>query len=68
MGNLIMLKAERVKHGLTQKEMAEIIGCSTPAYNQKEKGRRKFSQDEISVIVRRLGLSGEMIKAIFFDE
>ena len=68
MGNLLILKAERVKCGLNQKEMAEIIGCSTPAYNQKEKGRRSFSQEEISLIVKRLGLSGEMIKAIFFDE
>ena len=67
MGNLLILKAERVKKGMNQSDMAKIIGCSVPAYNQKEKGKRKFSQDEISIITKELKLSGDMIKDIFFS-
>lgn len=66
MGNLLILKAERVKHGMKQADMAKKLGCSTPAYNQKENGKRRFSQDEITTISETLQLSGDSIKDIFF--
>lgn len=68
MGNLLILKAERVKKAIKQADMAKIVGCSIPAYNQKENGKRKFSQDEISVIAKTLDLSGDAIKEIFFTD
>lgn len=66
MEKLKLLKAERVKFGLNQSDMARILGCSVPAYNQKENGKRSFSQNEISIIADTLHLSGENLKNIFF--
>ena len=37
------LKVLRVKHNLTQKELAEKVGVSYPTYNLIEQGKRKGS-------------------------
>lgn len=65
--NKNMLKSERVYRGLKQEDMAILIGCSIPAYNQKENGKRAFSVEEITIISSYFNLSGEKIRTIFFD-
>ena len=60
------LKAERVRCGLTQENMAKILNISTLSYNQKEKGRRPFTQDEITTIISMLTLKLEKTINIFF--
>lgn len=39
------LKVLRVKHNLTQKELADKVGVSNPTYNLIEQGKRKGSAD-----------------------
>ena len=45
------LKRTRMKHGLTQADMAEILGISKVSYNLKENGKREFKQSEINGIL-----------------
>lgn len=45
--NLIILRKEQ---GLTQKEMAEIIGISEDGYRKKETGKTQFKQNEMFFI------------------
>lgn len=40
------LKGYRVMAGYNQREMAEILNISVPAYNNKENGTTKISVDE----------------------
>lgn len=39
------LKVLRVKHDLTQKELAEKLGISVPAYNLIEQGKRNGNKE-----------------------
>lgn len=41
-----ILKSERVKKELTQKQVADKLGLSPGAYCDKENGRRKFTVNE----------------------
>ncbi|SCI10905.1 Helix-turn-helix [uncultured Clostridium sp.] len=41
-----ILKSERVKQELTQKQVADKLGLSTGAYCDKENGKRKFTVRE----------------------
>jgi len=47
---LIKLEYYRVKYGLSQKDMAELLGINTSTYNQKINGRQKFKIDEMIII------------------
>lgn len=40
------IKAERIRVGLTQQEVAKKLGLSTTSYNMKENGNRQFHLDE----------------------
>lgn len=40
------------EHGITQKELAEIIGISEQSMNLKLKGKRQFKANEIGKIAR----------------
>ena len=41
-----LLKSLRVRQGLKQKDVADILGIQTTSYNNKENGKRKFTVDE----------------------
>lgn len=43
------VKGYRVMLGLTQKEMADVLGLSAQSYYLKENGRVKFTYDEMRV-------------------
>lgn len=47
---LIEVEYYRVKYGLTQKDMADLLGINTSTYNQKVNGRQKFKIDEMMII------------------
>ena len=36
------IRAERVRSGISQRDMAKSLGISTNAYNFKENGKKKF--------------------------
>ena len=61
------LKGERVRHGYTSQELGRMIGVSKQSYGQKERGIRKFTDDEKVKLVSLLGLSYHQFNEIFFD-
>ncbi|MDF2889750.1 MAG: helix-turn-helix protein [Clostridia bacterium] len=61
----LKLKELRQKDKVTQNEVAQLLGISKPAYNQKENGKRSFTVKECKKIS---DLFGEPIEVIFFAE
>jgi DNA-binding XRE family transcriptional regulator len=51
------LKALRARKGLTQKQMAEIIGITPEAYARKENGKNQFTLIEIQKICKYFEVS-----------
>lgn len=51
---LLKLKAKRVEKGMTQTDMAKLIGIATATYNHKENGSATFSFNEILKILNIL--------------
>lgn len=64
----LKLRATRVLHGMSQKDMCVLLGLKAEgSYSQKESGNRPFSQKEIEIIANRFNMDGEQIKDIFFN-
>ncbi len=55
------IRAERVRCGLTQRDMAQKLGLSATGYNHKETGKRQFTLDEFILICKILGTDPESI-------
>lgn len=55
------LKLLRVKHGLTQGEMAKQCGTSLSTYNLIEQGKRRGSQDFWLAVQKEFNLDGETV-------
>ena len=55
------LKAERIRRGLNQEDLAKLIGVSKQTYWSKENGRSPFFLDEIKKIKDHLGVDFEEI-------
>lgn len=65
--NLLLLKEERTKRGITQEQLAKCLGFkSKSSYCLMEKGITSISVDMANKIVVYLGLSKEMAYKIFF--
>jgi putative transcriptional regulator len=65
--NTLELKSARIKRGLTQVDIAEKMNISSITYSLKERGKRDFTINEVSNIIKILNLSLLEINAIFFD-
>ena len=59
------LKGYRVMAGLTQKDMAEALGISSSAYNQKENGTININIDESKKLYEFIK---EKLPAINFED
>lgn len=59
------LKAYRAKHGLTQKDMANLIGVDETTYHLKENGKRTFNIREVQTLKSKTGMSNEEAILIF---
>ena len=63
------LAAARVKAKLTQRQMADAIGCTVNTYNQIENGKGRLTLDRIDKIIRVLNIQTDAEKLnIFFSE
>lgn len=62
-----LLKAERVKAGLTQKDLSIALKKDVSTYSKKENGLVEFTASEIRDLKQLLNLSPETIDKIFFD-
>ena len=49
-GEIMKIKEYRIKYSYTQKEFAELLGIKQNTYSDKERGKTKFTIDEIKVI------------------
>lgn len=58
---LLNLRAERVRQGLTQEDMANKIGIAEATYCRKEKGNAYFSFKEVLKILEILNCKFEDI-------
>ena len=66
--NVRKLKAKRVEFGLSQKDLAKVLGISTKTMCINEcDNRHRFTFDEIITIAREFRLSLKDINDIFFD-
>lgn len=59
----LKLKGYRIMSGLTQKDMAELIGKSVSTYRKKENGEIVFWLSEIVIIAKKLNRS---VNELFF--
>ena len=64
--NILDLKAEIVRHGLTIPRLAELIGIDKKTMYSRINGETSFKQDEIVKISQALKLTDEQILSIFF--
>ncbi|MGI6434444.1 MAG: helix-turn-helix transcriptional regulator [Syntrophomonadaceae bacterium] len=55
------IRAERVRCGLTQLEMARKLGLSATGYNHKENGRRQLTLEEFVLICKILGANPDTL-------
>ena len=60
------LSFARQRKGLTQEQMAKVIGKSMDSYSKKERGEVKFSPNEIVAVTKELDLSYAQMNEIFF--
>lgn len=66
--NLILLKSERTKRGITQETLAKSLGFKDKSsYCLIEKGKTAVSVDTANKIAICLGLSKEVTYKIFFE-
>lgn len=61
------IRAERYKKGISMKEAADRLGISCSVYSQKERGKSRFSIDQIIVLAQMLDLNYAQVNDIFFD-
>ncbi len=61
--NLNKIRGTRVEKGLTQAQMADLLGMSTTAYSQKERGEKEFKPSELVDFSRMLGFD---VSELFF--
>ena len=55
------VKEYRVKYSYTQKELAELLGIKQNTYSDKERGKTKFTIDEIKLIKELLNVTYDEI-------
>lgn len=66
--NLALLKAERVKRGITQEKLARLLGFKDKSsYCLIERGKTSVSVDTANQIAIHLGLSKDVAYKIFFE-
>ena len=53
-GEIMKVKEYRMVKGYTQREIAELLGIKQNTYSDKERGKSKFTIDEIKLIKKLL--------------
>ena len=55
------IKAERVRAGLTQEQLAKKLGISATSYNLKETGARHFTVEELMLLAAAVNSDPESL-------
>ncbi|MCX4355789.1 MAG: helix-turn-helix transcriptional regulator [Oscillospiraceae bacterium] len=61
------LKAERVRRGYTQEQIAKELGVSVAVYCLKENGKTAFTDAQKLALINFLGLTLQETNNIFYD-
>ncbi|MBC7766098.1 MAG: helix-turn-helix transcriptional regulator [Hyphomonadaceae bacterium] len=61
------LKASRIRLGMTQKDVAKLIGIGETSYVHRENGKHDFSVMQLRKLKVALKLTNEQIINIFFE-
>lgn len=61
------LKALRVRHGYTQKVLAELLDLGETSYTKRENGVASFTLEEVKKMKEIFHLSPEQVIEIFFE-
>ena len=64
--NEVELRIEMLRHGDNNTTLAKALGKSLSVVCHKLKGRQRFTQPEMQIIIDRYGLTPEQIQEIFF--
>lgn len=64
--NLTELKALRLKKGLKQKDIAQILGINTNSYTKKENKKNPFTLAEAKILKEYFELDNNLFIKIFF--
>ena len=62
------LRSFRRSHDESQKDVATLLGLSTPAYSRRESGKQAFLVPEIIKLKERWNLSDGQVWAYFFAQ
>jgi transcriptional regulator with XRE-family HTH domain len=62
------LRAVRKRHGLTQEDMAPVLGLSFAGYRPYERGERDLTQSQIEMIATTLGVPVSSITGLLWPE
>jgi transcriptional regulator with XRE-family HTH domain len=63
--NLNRIKAERIAAGVSQQQMANVLGISRGAYWKRENGKTQIGVEELAKIAETVGIDKNNI-GIFF--
>lgn len=66
--NILELKSRRVRLGLTQKDVADLLEITVSAYTKKENGQSNFTRKELSALKDLLELDNDEFVEIFFEK
>lgn len=67
MVNFRKIKARMLEMGITQKQIADILGCKTPTVAQKLNGIRPLRLEEANALGEALKLSDKEYYVYFFS-
>ena len=56
-GEIVKVKEYRVKYSYTQNDFAKLLGIKQNTYSDKERGKTKFTIDEIKLIKELLNVT-----------
>ena len=60
------LKASIIRNGMTQEQLAEMIGLTPNSISRKINGKNEFTLGEAQKITEALSLSSKEVSSIFF--
>ena len=66
MTNTLLLEMYIRRAGVTNRDLAKVVGLSQTGFYDKLKGRTEFRQSEIKIITERIGLTNEERDSVFF--
>jgi predicted transcriptional regulator len=66
MTNTLLLEMYIRRAGITNRDLAKVVGLSQTGFYDKLKGTTEFRQSEIKIITDHIGLTNEERDSVFF--